>query len=127
MSTLLMVLGAVACSPGAIFLIASSLLAPRPTKNRLAASRAKKSGLLADGVTGLRARALAAADDALDRKGRRAPLETLLEQADVPMRAGEALVLAVSATSAAFLLGLLFRGLLGGLSYSLLSSSAAAG
>jgi tight adherence protein B len=119
MNGLVLVLGIVALF-GALFLIASSLLAPRPTQNRLAASRAKKSGLLSDGVTGLRVRATAAADEALDRKGRRAPLETLLEQADVPMRAAEALVLAATATVAAALLGLLFRGLLGAVILSVL-------
>jgi tight adherence protein B len=96
---------------GALFLVAVSLLAPRPTKNRLAAARAKRPGSIADGVNDLRNRAMAAADGALDRNGRRASLETLLEQADVPIRAGEAVVVAVAATAGAFLVALLFRGL----------------
>ncbi len=119
MSGLTLVVGVVALF-GAIFLLASSLLAPRPTKNRLAAQRAKQKGILSDGVTGLRSRATAAAEDALDRNGRRASLETLLEQADVPMRAAEALVLAITAATASFLIGLLFRGLVGALVLSVL-------
>lgn len=110
MNGLAFVLGAAALF-GALFLVASSLLAPRPTKNRLAAARAKRAGSLSDGVAGLRAKAAHAADEALDRNGRRASLETLLEQADVPMRAAEAVVLAATGVGAAFLLGLLLRGL----------------
>jgi tight adherence protein B len=112
MSGLAFVAGAAALFV-ALFLVASSLLAPRPTKNRLAAARAKRPGSFVDGVTGLRTRATAAADGALDRNGRRASLETLLEQADVPMRASEAVVVAVAATAGAALLGLMFRGLIG--------------
>ncbi|MGD9798355.1 MAG: type II secretion system F family protein [Acidimicrobiia bacterium] len=114
MNGLALVVGAAALF-GALFLVAGSLLAPRQTKNRLAAARAKRPGSLADGVTGLRARATAAADEALDRNGRRASLETLLEQADVPMRASEAVVAAAAATAGAFLVGTLFRGLFTGL------------
>lgn len=99
---------------GALLLVASSLLAPRPTKNRLAAARAKSPGAVSDGITGLRTRALAAADGALDRNGRRASLETLLEGADIPMRPAEAVVVAVTAMTSALLLGLALRGVLAG-------------
>lgn len=122
MSTVALLLG-VAAAFGALFLVGAALLAPRPTVNRLAAARAKQRGSLADGVSGLRTRAVAAADGALAAKGRRLSLETLLEQADVPMRAGEALVAATVAGVAVFLLGLLLSGLLGGV---LLAGSAVA-
>jgi tight adherence protein B len=110
-----LVLGAVACF-GALFLVAVSLLSPRPTPNRLAAQRARnRRASLATGVSDFKRRASTAAESALERRGRKLSLEILLEQADIKLRSGEALLLAGGAALAALLVGTLFRGLLSGL------------
>jgi tight adherence protein B len=66
------------------------------------------------GLGELAQRATAAADGALERRGRRAPLNAALERAGIALRPGEFLVLTGSAAVAAFLFGSLLGGLVVG-------------
>lgn len=64
------------------------------------------------GLGELAERASAAAEGALERRGRRAPVNAALERAGIALRPGEFLVLTGSAAVAAFLFGSLLGGVL---------------
>jgi tight adherence protein B len=92
---------------GASFVPSSTLRRPQLTGR----SPAHTAGV----VTTVTQRAVAVADGALDRHGRRGGVNAALERAGVALRPGELAVLVGSAVAVAFALGWLLRGLLIGL------------
>jgi tight adherence protein B len=91
-----------------------AMLRPRPS-SRLTPLQRPSHLVAGHGLSGLARRASSAADGVLDRGHRRGPLETLLEQAAVPMSAGECLALATVVAVASLALGLSLLGPLAGL------------
>ena len=100
------------CVAVALFIVGLNLFVPSGRRRRLARlgplarSAAPKQNALSD-LTG---RAAVVAERALERNGRRGPLDKRLEQAGIPLRAGEYVVLALSAVVVAVVLGLLISG-----------------
>ena len=100
------------CVAVALFIFGLNLFVPSGRRRRLARlgpfvrSATPKPSTLSD-LTG---RAAAVAEGALDRQGRRGPLDKRLEQAGIALRAGEYVVLALSAVVVAIVLGLLISG-----------------
>jgi tight adherence protein B len=69
----------------------------------------------AQSLQNIKAQASEIAERSLDRSGRRGGVETALEQAGLNMRAGEFLVVSVTASVAAFVVGIALSGLLLGM------------
>lgn len=89
------------------------LIAVREPRRRLATEGLPASRSI--GMSGLAGRATQVAERELERRGRRAALDTALERAGLDLRPGEYLVLAASGATAAFGLGVLLANLLVGL------------
>ena len=96
---------------GLVVLVRDGVVRRRTRLARLG-SQVEESSL--PGLGELAQRATAAADSALERRGRRAPLNAALERAGIALRPGEFLVLTGSAAVAAFLFGSLLGGVLVG-------------
>jgi tight adherence protein B len=84
-------------------------------RDRMARLGAASGGPSLSGIGELKERASAAAEDALERRGRRAPLHAALERAGIDLRPGEFFVLAGTAVAVAFLVGSVVAGPLVGL------------
>jgi tight adherence protein B len=92
---------------GLVVLVRDGVVRRRTRLARLG-SQVQESSL--PGLGELAQRATAAADEALERRGRRASLNAALERAGIALRPGEFLVLVASAAFASFLFGSLLGG-----------------
>lgn len=110
-ATWLLVLGATSVAL-ALLIFGLNLFVPSQRRRRLA--RLRPAGAAANvkpsALSDLSVRVAAAAEEALDRNGRRSGLDRRLEQAGVALRAGEYVVLTASAVVAAVILGLVISG-----------------
>jgi tight adherence protein B len=103
-SRLGLVLGAVAIF-GALLLIGLMLLRRDRPQIRLSGSASTAASAVPTSFSGFAERATAAAEQMLERRGSRRGLDALLEEAGLAIRAGELLVIATTATIAAFAIG----------------------
>jgi tight adherence protein B len=90
-------------------------------RHRMARLGSTADGASLPGLGELAERATAAADGALERRGRRASLNTALERAGLELRPGEFLILAGTAVVVALLLGAVLGGPLVGLVLAVLA------
>ncbi|MBW3546890.1 MAG: type II secretion system F family protein, partial [Actinobacteria bacterium] len=90
--------------------------APRAGAERL--GRAMVEAPRTTALTGLAERASRAAEEALEHRGQRQPLDNALERAGLDLRAGEFLVLAGSASIAALLVGSMLANVVVGLVFA---------